>query len=247
MRAAYYWAVCHDCKHKHPIHLSPGDVGVSERFRDFSNNHQGHAVGLIPQPHTYLDMFRGRWADLIRRAFWKPSYAYVMDAYRDNADVKEAFQSIQTMTITNLSSRATSATAGWQSAQVDNSSDLYLNSLMQFTNTAVNTAPANSKAIFFYAFGGNASGTLTNFGAAATGTTEAALTFPDVTANPVPGLVYVQPYPTINIAMVSLPFAMAGPFGGVLPSYWGVAAVNHSGMTLGTVTMKYQGTYNTVI
>lgn len=162
------------------------------------------------------------------------------------SDVKEAFQAIQTLTITNFSGLASSATAGWQSAQVDNTANLYLDALVQFTNTAVNTAAANSKAIFFYAFGGNATGVLTNFGAAVTGTGEATLTFPDVTANPVPGLVYVQPYTTTNIAMVSPPFSIAAAFGGILPSYWGIAAVNHTGMTLGTVTMKYQGTYQTV-
>ncbi len=170
--------------------------------------------------------------------------------YDGNADVKEAFQAIQTLTVTNLSGLTVSATAGWQSAQIDNTSNLYLDTLMQFTNGAVNTAPANSKAIYFFAFGGNATGVLTDFGAAVTGTSEATLTFADVTANAVQGLCYVQPYPTQNKALVSSPFSMAIPFGGVLPSYWGVAAINHSGMTLSTSpapTMKSQGTYNTVV
>lgn len=255
---SFYWAQCHDCKVQHPIHLSPNDVGVHAKFSDFANNHQGHAVGLIPQAHTYLDFFRWSMRDLVRKAFWQPVDAVILAAYRaraqgpifdyrGNADVKEAFQGIVTDTITNFSGLATSATAGWQSAQIDNTANLYLDTLMQFTNTAVNTAAANSKAIFFFAFGGNATGVLTNFGAAVTGTSEATLTFPDVTANPVPGLVYVQPYTTTNIAMASLPFSIAAAFSGVLPSYWGVAAVNHSGMTLGTVTMKHQGEYNTVV
>jgi hypothetical protein len=240
-----YWAYCTHCRVKHPV-----EAGTDERthalFMDFANNHRGHPIGLVQKPETYLGKFAGKWSDLIRRAFWKPPYAYVMDAFTDNSDVKEAFQAIQTLTITNLSGLANSPTAGWQGAQIDNTSNLYLDSLMQFTNTAVNTAAANSKAIFFFAAGGNATGVLTNFGAAVTGTGEAALTFPDVTANPVPGLVYVQPYTTQNIAMVSMPFSMAA-LSGTLPSYWAPAAVNHSGMTLGTVTMKYQGSYNTIV
>lgn len=241
-----YWAYCTRCRVRHPIE-SGADERTHALFRDFSNNHAGHPVGLQPRAESYLGYFGGKWADLIRRAFWKPAYGYVLDAYKDNADRKEAFQAIQTLAITAFSSLASSATAGWQSAQVDNTSNLYLDTLMQFTNTAVNTAAANSKAVFFFAFGGNATGVLTNFGAAVTGTAEGTLTFPDVTANPVPGLVYVQPYTTTNIAMASLPFSMSAAFNGLLPIYWGVAAVNHTGMTLGTVTMKYQGTYETIV
>lgn len=241
-----YWAYCETCRVKHPIE-SGNDERTHALFCDFANNHKGHAVGLRQKAEVLANVFGGKWADLIRNAFWKPPYAYVMDAYKDNADRKEAFQSIQTLTITNFSGLASSATAGWQSAQIDNTSNLYLDSLMQFTNTAVNTAPANSKAVFFFAFGGNASGVLTDFGAAVTGTAEATLAFADVTANPVAGLVYVHPYPTQNKALVSVPFSMAVASNGILPSYWGVAAVNHTGMTLGTVTMKYQGEYETLV
>lgn len=243
-----YWAVCTRCRVKHPVE-SGTDERTHAQFLDFANNHQGHPVGLRPQNESYLGMFSGKWSDLIRRAFWRPAEDYVLAAYRPNADVKEAFQAIQTLAITAFSGLASSATAGWQSVQVDNSANLYVDTLMQFTNTAVNTAAANSKAIFFYQFSGLASGVLTNFGAAVTGNADQALTFPDVTANPVPGMVYVQPYTTQNIAMVSLPFSMAAPNGGAgnLPPYWGVAAVNHTGMTLGTVTMKYMGVYQTIV
>lgn len=276
VKQAEFYAVCHGCHVAHPIHASPNDVGVSAKFGDFANNHRGEhcQTALVQRPHVFDGQFGGKWTDIIRKRIWKSPFALIRDAFRagelglkafaapdidwlnlspdhlryvSNADVKAAFQTIQTMTITNFSGLATSATAGWQSAQVDNTSNLYLDTLMQFTNTAVNTAPANSKAILFFAFGGNATGTLTDFGAAVTGTSEATLTFADVTSNAVQGLVYVQPYPTQNKALVSNPFSMKLAFGDVLPSYWGVAAINHSGMTLGTVTMKYQGTFKTVI
>lgn len=255
MRRPEYLARCYACRVEHPIFASANDNGVAAKFLDFKNNHAEHPCGLIPSVESYEGRFSGAWTDRIRKAFWRPAYALIRQAFAEqaglvwtpNADVKEAFQAIQTLTITSFSSLATSATAGWQSAQIDNTSNLYLESLVQFTNTAVNTAAANSKAVFFFAFGGNATGVLTNFGAAVTGTSEGTLTFPDVTANPVPGLVYVQPYTTQNIAMASLPFSIAAACGAVLPSYWGIAAVNHTGMTLGTVTMKYQGQYNTVV
>jgi hypothetical protein len=40
------------------------------------------------------------------------------------ADIKLAYQTEQTMTVTNLHSLASSATAGWQSAVVDNTTNL---------------------------------------------------------------------------------------------------------------------------
>jgi hypothetical protein len=54
-------------------------------------------------------------------------------------------------TITNAG-LANSATAGWKSNAIDNSSNLYLDALVHCDFAAVNTAPANSKAIFLYAY-----------------------------------------------------------------------------------------------
>lgn len=164
------------------------------------------------------------------------------------ASVKEAFGSATAFTITNAN-LATSATAGWMSNAIDNSTNLYLDALIHFVLAAVNTAPANSKAIFVYAFGlVDGTGTLyTGTGDTNPAGTEGTLTFPDVTANAIPmPLLGVIPYPVQNKAINAGPFSVASCFGGVLPVKWGIAMVNHTGMTLSVTSIKYIEQYNTV-
>src|SRR5687767_1697901 len=70
------------------------------------------------------------------------------------ANIKLALQAEQTMTVTNLHSLANSATAGWQSAVVDNTSDLFADALVQVVIDFANTAPANDKAVYVFAYAG---------------------------------------------------------------------------------------------
>ena len=164
------------------------------------------------------------------------------------ADVKEAFGSATAFTKTNAN-LASSATAGWMSNAITNSSNLYLDALVMIELAAVNTAPANSKAIFLYAYalidtGGSA---YTSTGDGTPSGSEGTLTFPDVTANAIPmPLLGVVPYPTQNKAINGGPFSVARCFGGILPPKWGVAMINHSGMTLSVTNIKYIEAYNTV-
>jgi len=56
------------------------------------------------------------------------------------------------MTVTNLQSLASSATAGWQSDRVDNQSSVKALDYEIFVKlTTANTAPANDKAMYVYA------------------------------------------------------------------------------------------------
>lgn len=161
-----------------------------------------------------------------------------------------AYQAEQVFTTTNLQSLATSATAGWGSAVVDNTANLYLDALVQVVLAAVNTAPANSKALFVYAYSGSNATDLTTTGSSGgTVGTQGALTFPDVTTLPVAmPLIGVVPYAVQNKLIVSPEFSVARAFGGVLPPYWGVALVNHTGMILAASgnTVKYRGISETV-
>lgn len=141
---------------------------------------------------------------------------------------------------------ATSATAGWKSAVVDNSANLYLDALVQAEFGAVNTAPSSSKGIYLYAY--SAVNTLyTGTGAAAIDGVQGTVTFPDITVlnTPLP-LLGVVPYPVQNIALVSQAFSVARLFGGSLPTKWGIAMINHSGMTI-VPTIYYTGMKKTVI
>lgn len=54
------------------------------------------------------------------------------------------------MTVTNLNSLASSATAGWQSARVDNTSTLALDYMISVKLDMANTSPANDKAVYVY-------------------------------------------------------------------------------------------------
>ena len=166
--------------------------------------------------------------------------------WAENADVRMALQDIQTMTVTNLHSKASSATAGWQSAVVDNTSNLYLDQLAMVVLSIANTTPANSKGAYIFAYGGLESGTYTN---PASGT-EGNLTLLDVTANAqAMPLVHFLPITTADEVAESAPFSVARGFGGILPPFWGLAIMNHSGAALDASanTVKHRGTYATVI
>lgn len=164
------------------------------------------------------------------------------------ADVKEKFGTATAFTKTNAN-LATSATAGWMSNAIDNSTNLYLDALVTIELAAVNTAPANSKAIFLYAYAliDTAGSAYTSSGDTVPSGSEGTLTFPDITANAIPmPLLGVVPYATQNKANNGGPFSVARCFGGVLPPKWGVAMINHSGMTLSVTNIKYIEVYNTV-
>jgi hypothetical protein len=165
------------------------------------------------------------------------------------ANVKVAFGTATAFIKTNAN-LATSATAGWMSNAIDNSTNLYLDALVHAEFAAVNTAPANSKAIFLYAYAlvDTAGSAYTSSGSATPSGSEGTLTFSDITASAIPmPLLGVAPYPTQNIAINAGPFSVAACFGGVLPPKWGIAMINHSGMTLNVTNIKYIEVYNTVV
>ena len=168
-------------------------------------------------------------------------------------DIKFVYGSEVAMTVTNLHSKASSATAGWTSASVDNRTNLFKDALVCVHIAAVNTAPANSKAFFIFAYSATNNGTpdYTTTGATSGNVpgTEGALTFPDVTANPqLLPLLFAMPYVGQNIAHVSPVLSVASAFGGILPPYWGIAILNHSGMTLAASgnTVNYTPVYENV-
>lgn len=67
------------------------------------------------------------------------------------ATVNEAFGSHTSLTITNLNSLASSATAGWQSVRIDNTSTKALDYEIAIKLDMANTAPANDKAVYVFA------------------------------------------------------------------------------------------------
>lgn len=164
------------------------------------------------------------------------------------ADIKLKFVTVGTFTVTNAN-LANSPTAGWKSNAKDNSTNLYLDALIHVRLAAVNTAPGSSKQIFLYAYAlDDDSGT--NYTSTGDGTidgTEGTVTFPDVsTLAVVLPLLGTIPYPVQNKAINAGPFSVAKCFGGILPPKWGIAMVNHSGMTLNVTAIEFREVYNTV-
>ena len=162
------------------------------------------------------------------------------------ADIKQKFGTATAFTKTNAN-LATSATAGWKSNSIDNSTNLYLDALVMLELAAVNTAPANSKAVILYAYSLIEGTAYSSTGDGTIDGSEGTLTFPDFTTSPVVlPVLGVVPYPVQNKAINSPAFSVARCFGGILPVKWGIAMINHSGMTLNVTNIYYIEKYNTV-
>jgi hypothetical protein len=161
------------------------------------------------------------------------------------ANIKTAYGNEATMTVTSLHSLANSPTAGWQSTAVDNTSDLYLDAMVYFVIDFANTAPANSRGVYVYAYSGIGS-SYTNPASGSEGT----ITLPDVTANALSlRQIGFIPYVTQDEVVESAHFSVAAGFGGIMPQKWGIVLMNHSGAALAGSgnTAKYYGVYSTVV
>lgn len=212
---------CLSCGLSHQLPPEPRQRLASER--GFAERHEGHRLtfGTLASPGLAA-------------------------GFPHNADVKIALQSVQTMTVTNLHSLANSATAGWQSDVVDNTSSLFLDALLMVVLDFANTTPANSRAAFIFAYGGIESGVYSNPFSGSEGT----VTLVDVTANAQNAKqVGAIPYTTQDEVAEGGPWSVAAAFGGWLPPFWGVGIMNHSGAALHSSgnTVKYRGIYATVI
>lgn len=251
------YAVCDTCGLKHLA--APG----SDEAVEFFARHHNHVVRLEePDPilgklHRMLgvDQFKelvnltthgGREQE---RTFEVCRLGYL--GYADNANVKVAFGTATAMTVTNAN-LANSVTAGWMSAAIDNTANLYLDYWFHVVLAAVNTAPANSKAVYLFAFGlVDSSGALyTSTGDGTASGSEGTLTYPSVTTLPVvaPMLGNI-PYPVQNKAINAGPFSHAGAFGfqstGVTPKL-AIGMVNDAAMTLNVTSITHLGVYDTV-
>ena len=219
--------LCHDCQKFHKLPADPHQALASAH--GFAERHPGHKIG---------------WAPKIDGNPALPNTSSLND-WRGNADVKAALQALQTMTVTNLHSLASSATAGWQSAEVDNTSNLFLDALVQCVLDFANSAPANSKGVFVYAAGGLETGKLSNPFSGSEGT----LTLTDVatTGQNAKRIGFIH-YNTADEVVESSPMSVANGFGW-LPPFWAIGLMNHSGAALAASgnTVKYRGIYATVI
>jgi hypothetical protein len=254
---AEFFAVCYTCRHRHPCYRI-------DEFRDFENNHKGHAVSFLNREALHerrLDrMAAYDPRKIVKSAFgaaaaWALRQAYGerwdVLAFQGNANVKEAFQGASTLTVTSLHSLARSVTAGWQSASIDNTSNLYLDDLFEVLIAAVNTAAGNGKVFYVFAGHSNDGGTTwTGTGNGQFTGSQGTCTYAAVDANAIPApILGTIPYITTNVAIASRAMSMAATCNGVLPPGYVVGVVNDSGFTTAASgnTVKSNGVYATVV
>lgn len=241
-------ARCYTCRKEHPLRANNAD----QDYADFAFRHKaenGCVVVRLAPWQTKL-MFQRAQRERYARHM-------AMKGFSHNASVLEAFQSSdQSVDLTSFNSLASSATAGWSSHYIDNSSNLYLDDIAYIKFAAVNTAPASNKAYYLYgasalnttdlpASGASTSNTVPN-----SSSTSAALNFPSI-STPLACLfpiVRVIPYPVQNITNTTTVFSLARAFGGFLGLFFWYPLLNFTGMTIAASgnVFKRRGVYNTV-
>lgn len=149
------------------------------------------------------------------------------------ATFKELFATAQSMTITLDSLANTSATAGQQSTYIDNTTNLYLDALVQLK--IVNTGTTATGIIEVYAYGSIDGGT--TYGDTVTGS-NGVIT---LTNPPILNRIGVIPVPASTTYYSNL-MSVASAFNNILPPRWGIVVLNKSGAALGTgCTAQYIG------
>lgn len=157
------------------------------------------------------------------------------------ASIKVAYGTSTAFTLT-LASLASSATDGRESTVVDNSSNLYIDALVQVKVKTSASALANDKAVYIYGYGSE-DGTI--FTDPATGS-DANISLPAPTNMRLVGVIFC---PSTATVYEGPPMSMAMAFGGILPRKWGIVVRNYTGQNLdateGTHSYSYTGVYYT--
>lgn len=148
-----------------------------------------------------------------------------------------------TCTLTSLANATGSYGAGRASTAVDNTTNLFLDALVQVKVKTSASALANDQAVYVYAYGTADGGTdytdgITGTDAAFTGTNP-----------PNTRLIGVINAVATSTTYVGGPWSVALAFGGVLPDHWGIYVVNFTGQTLDASVGSawYQGVQASVV
>src|SRR2546428_13580730 len=157
------------------------------------------------------------------------------------ANVKLAYSTATAITCTLTSLGATSA---GESASVDNSTNLYLDALVQLKTKVDTGVPANDKALYVFAAGSDDGGT----------------TWPDVVTGADAAITLQSPTQlrligSLNLVSASTvykssPFSVGAAFGGQLPPKWSIVILNSSAAlpaVAGDHALHYVGVSQTVI
>lgn len=158
------------------------------------------------------------------------------------ANIKIAYGTSTALTLT-LGGLTSSATVGRESTAVDNTSNLFVDAIVQVRVALQAGTPGSDKAVYIYAYGSE-DGTI--YTDNATGS-DAGITLRAPTAM---RLIGVIPCPDSGgLSYESQPMSVAASFGGLLPRKWGIVVLNYTNVTLsateGDHSYKYTGVYYT--
>ena len=149
-----------------------------------------------------------------------------------------AYGAYTAMTVTNLQSLASSATAGWRSAQVDNQTSVKaIDYEIVVKLTTANTAPANDKAAYVYLVPATTTDGGTTWLIADQGTATLPTTSEGTTTIAAPNslkLLGVLPYATAAMTMQSVFNVSAAMGGQSMPDGFSLIIINFTGAALST-------------
>lgn len=142
---------------------------------------------------------------------------------------KPLYGSSASIANTNLTTLASSATAGWQSNAIDNAgADLALGAVIRVSVTVANTAPGSDKTVYVFIYESENGSQYTDNATGSVGT----LTIRDPTNLKLLGTITT---PTQNLAYEQV-FTYA-PM--VMPRKWGLVIINFTGMAFTAATLSY--------
>ncbi len=148
---------------------------------------------------------------------------------------KPSYGTSTSITNTSLTTLASSATAGWQSNAIDNTSDLALGVVITVSVTLASGSPANDKTVYVYVYESEDGTNYTDNATGSVGT----LTRNDPTNFKLLGTIAT---PTSGALTYKQMFFYAPP---VMPRKWGLYINNFSGLAFTAATLTYtpiQGT-----
>lgn len=165
------------------------------------------------------------------------------------ADQNIKYGSYTAMTVTNLQSLASSATAGWQSDRVSNISTKALDYNIFVKLTTANTAPANDKAAYVYISPAMSTDGGTTWLHADQGTTTLPTGSEGTTTIASPNnlkLLGVLSYTTQQMVMQGH-FSLSGAVGQSMPEGFSIIIINYTGAALSTsCVVAYEAITNTI-
>lgn len=148
----------------------------------------------------------------------------------------EKFGAYTAVTVTNLQSLASSATAGWQSGRISNISTLALDYNIFVKLTTANTAPANDQAAYVYISPAMSTDAGTTWLHADQGTTTLPTGTEGTTTIASPNnliLLGILNYKTQQMVMQGN-FLLSNAFGQFMPEGFSIIIINFSGAALST-------------